>query len=149
MPNKLKEVFKLKNQITYNTPNGTIKKLDLFTGKKALVGDYSHLSYKNTNMILQSLGFEITNERYPDDIIDRIKQGEKYDIIFTNNVYEFGRSGLQLLKELQKIKNFNTPIIIHTISDNINNSFTNFGFDGYLKKPIKQEDTIQVLKSLL
>lgn len=139
----------MENQITYNTPNGTIRKLDLFAGKKALVGDYSHLSYENTNMVLQSLGFEITNERYPDDIIDRIKQGEKYDIIFTNNVYEFGGSGLQLLKELQKIKNFNTPIIIHTISDNINNCFTNFGFDGYLKKPIKQEDTIQVLKSLL
>lgn len=139
----------MKNKITYCTPHGIIEKNDLFAGKKALVGDYSRLSFSNTNMVLQSLGFEIINERHPEDIIKRIKEGEIYDIIFTNNVYELGGSGLQLFKELHKIEGFNIPIIIHTISDNKNNSFIEFGFDGYLKKPIKQEETIELLKNLL
>lgn len=139
----------MKNQVTYFTPNGIIEKKNLFTGKKALVGDYSRLSFSNTNMVLESLGFEVTNEKYPEDIIKRINNGEFYDIIFTNNVYELGGSGLKLFNELHKIKDFNTPIIIHTISDNKNNSFIEFGFDGYLKKPIKQEETIELLKNLL
>lgn len=49
-------------QTTYNTPNGTIKKLDTFKGKRALVGDYLNCSFKNTEMVLDSLGFEIVRE---------------------------------------------------------------------------------------
>ena len=70
------------------------------------------------------------------------------DVIFTNNIYHSG-TGLQLLKELKEIDGFNTPIIIHTISEKPIQYFLNLGFDGYLKKPIKQEETIQVLKNLL
>ena len=54
-----------------------------------------------------------------------------------------------LLQELKSLKDFNTPIVIHTISDNTNNQFIELGFDGYLKKPIKQDETIEVLKKLL
>jgi len=139
----------MKNPTTYSTPNGIITKLDLFIGRKALVGDYSRLSSDNTNMVLQSLGFEVTIEKRPDNIINRIKNGEKYDIIFSNNVYEFGDSGLKLLNALRNIENFDIPIIIHSISDNKNNYFIELGFDGYLKKPIKQSETIQLLEKLL
>ena len=49
-----------KKEITYHTPNGIIKKLDTFKGKKVLVGDYFAPSYYNTKMVLDSLGFDIT-----------------------------------------------------------------------------------------
>lgn len=131
---------------TYNTPNGVITKLDTFKGKKALVGDYSSISYCNTKMVLESLGIEY-------DIVDTLEEVKtkalqnNYDIIFTNNIYMSG-TGEILLKELKGVKNFKTPIIIHTISDNINNQFIKLGFNGYLKKPIKQEETITLLQSI-
>ena len=49
-------------QTTYNTPNGIIKKIDIFKGKRVLVGDYLNCSFMNTEMVLDSLGFEIVRE---------------------------------------------------------------------------------------
>ncbi len=140
--------MKEKEQTIYNTPNGLIYQLDVFKGKKALVGDYFPCSYANTKMVLESLGIEVTIEETIDGVKNRILNGEKYDVIFTNNIYRSG-TGSQLLKDLKEIKDFNTPIIIHTISREPIQYFLKLGFDGCLKKPIKQEETIQVLKNLL
>ena len=135
----------------YNISNGVIYQLDVFNGKKALVGDYFSPSYYNTKMVLESLGMQVTQvtiEETINGLIDRILKGEQYDVIFTNNIYR-SSTGSQLLKELKEIKGFNTPIIIHTISREPIQYFLKLGFDGCLKKPIKQEETIQVLKNLL
>ena len=140
--------MKEKEQIIYNTPNGLIYQLDIFKGKKALVGDYFPCSYANTKMVLESLGIEVTIEETIDGVKNRILNGEQYDVIFTNNIYRSG-TGLQLLKELKEFEGFSTPIIIHTVSEEPVQYFLNSGFDGCLKKPIKQEETIQVLKVLL
>jgi len=134
---------------TYNTPNGIITKLDTFKGKRALVGDYSPISYFNTKMVLDSLGIEYEIVSTIDEIINKIQTNNIYDIIFTNNIYRYGGTSETLLQKLKSIKGFNTPIVIHTISDNIDNCFITIGFNGYLKKPIKQDETIQVLKNLL
>lgn len=140
--------MKEKEQTIYNTPNGLIYQLDVFKGKKALAGDYFPCSYANTKMVLESLGIEVTIEETIDGVKNRILNGEKYDVIFTNNIYR-SSTGSQLLKDLKEIKDFNTPIIIHTISREPIQYFLKLGFDGCLKKPIKQEETIQVLKNLL
>ena len=132
----------------YNTPNGAIFQLDVFKGKKALVGDYFPFSYANTKMVLESLGMTVVIEETMNNVKNRILNGEQYDVIFTNNIYRSG-TGSQLLKELKEIEGFSTPIIIHTISEEPIQHFLNLGFDGYLKKPIKQEETIKVLKNLL
>ena len=79
----------------------------------------------------------------------RVARGEKFDIIITNNIYRIGCDGSELLQKLRKIEGFNTPVIIHTISEQPIEYFLNLGFDGCLKKPIKQEETIQLLKNLL
>lgn len=134
--------------LEYNTPNGIIKKLDTFKGKRALIGDYFAFSYANTKMVLESLGFEIDIEKTMYAVKQKALQNN-YDVIFTNNIYQIGGTGPDLLKELKENKSFKTPIIIHTISDNTDNYFTNLGFDGYLKKPIKQDETMQLLKKIL
>ena len=140
--------MKEKEQIIYNTSNGLIYRLDIFKGKKALVGDYFPFSYANTKMVLESLGMKVIIEESMNSVKDRIINGEQYDVIFTNNIYRSG-TGLQLLKELKEIEGFNIPIIIHTISREPIQYFLKLGFDGCLKKPIKQEETIQVLKIFL
>ena len=140
--------MKEKEQTIYNTPNGLIYQLDVFKGKKALVGDYFPCSYANTKMVLESLGIDVIIEETMNSVKNRILKDEQYDVIFTNNIYRSG-TGSQLLKELKEIKDFNTPIIIHTISEEPIQYFLNLGFDGCLKKPIKQEETIHLLKVLL
>lgn len=142
------EDYKKVDEKTYNTPNGIIKKLDTFKGKRALVGDYSQASFFNTEMVLDSLGFEIVNEKFCNSIYERLKNGENYDFIFTNNIYDDG-NGPNLLKRLKQLDGFNTPVIIHTISEMSVEYFLNMGFDGCLKKPIKQDETIEVLNNLL
>ncbi len=137
-----------KEQTIYDTPNGIIFSIDIFKGKKALVGDYFSFSYANTKMVLQSLGMKVVIEETMSGVKDRILKGEQFDVIFTNNIYRDG-TGSQLLKELKEIENFNTPVIIHTISEEPIQYFLNLGFDGCLKKSIKQEETIQALKNLL
>lgn len=141
--------MKEKEQTTYNTPNGTIKKLDIFKGKRVLVGDYLDCSFMNTEMVLDSLGFEIVRETAEPMMFYRVARGEKFDVIITNNIYRIGCDGAELLKRFKEIEGFKTPVIIHTISEKPIEYFLNLGFDGCLKKPIKQEETIQVLKILL
>lgn len=141
------EDYKKVDEKTYNTPNGVIKKLDTFKGKRALVGDYSQASFFNTEMVLDSLGFEIVNEKSCNNMYDRLKNGEKYDVIFTNNIYNDG-TGPELVKKLKQLDGFNIPVIIHTISEMPVDYFLNMGFDGCLKKPIKQDETIEVLNKL-
>ena len=142
----IKDIKKIDDN-TYHTPNGVIKKLDTFKSKKALVGDYSNASFFNTKMVLDSLGIEIVNEKSCNNMYDRLKKGEKYDVVFTNNIYNDG-SGLELVKKLKQLDGFNIPVIIHTISEMSVDYFLDLGFDGCLKKPIKQEETVEVLNKV-
>lgn len=71
---------------TYHTPNGIIRKLDTFKGKRALIGDYSIISYHNTIMVLESLGLEY-NIADSIEIVKELVTKNNYDIIFSNNIY--------------------------------------------------------------
>lgn len=53
----------LDKAINSYTPKNTLNKLDKFKGKKALVGDYFRPSFTNTKDVLESLGFEVINEK--------------------------------------------------------------------------------------
>lgn len=137
----------MEKTITYHTPNGIILKLDTFKGKKALIADYSISSCYNTKLVLDSLGIEY--DTAPNiNIVKNLVLQNNYDIIFSNNIFTGSVTGVILLQELKSINGFNTPIVIHTISENDNNYFLNQGFDGYLKKPIKQDETIKLLKKI-
>ena len=137
-----------KEEITYHTPNGIIKKLDIFKNKKALIGDYDCASYYNTKRVLLSLGFDVDILGNIEDIERIIKSNQKYDVIFTNNLYRNG-TGKELLQRLKNISNFNVPVILHSITTDLEYYSLENGFDGFLPKPIKQEETIRLLNKLL
>ncbi len=141
------EDYKKVDDKTYHTPNGIIKKLDTFKGKKALVGDYMASSFYITEMVLDSLGIEIVNAKSSNEMLKRIKNGEQYDVIFTNNIYGDG-TGPDLLKKLKVLDGFTIPVIIHTISDEPKEKFLELGFDGYLRKQIRQDETIDLLNKI-
>lgn len=136
-PIELKNISK--NDLTYEP---------LYEGKKALIGDYFSPSYNNTKKVLESLGFDVTVALSGKEIVKRIKDKEKYDIIFSNNIYQNG-TGEECLKELKKIENFNIPVVVHTITQNARYKFVNkIGFDDYIEKPVTKEKIKPVLKRL-
>ncbi len=121
-----------------------------FKGKKALIGNYDSFSSKQTRKLLMLFGISVDIVTTSIDLYDRIKNGYNYDIIFTNNIYQKGCTGPELLQKLKTISNFNTPVIVHTISHNAREYFVNtLGFDDYLEKPIKYEDLEKVLNKFL
>lgn len=67
---------------TFSVCGGEIKKDPIYKGKKALIGDYLSSSYTNTEKVLRSLGFSVEIVPTVNDIVEKIKYGEHYDIIF-------------------------------------------------------------------
>ena len=134
-------------QKQYSTPNGIINTLNTFKGKKALIGDYFAFSYHNTENVLLSLGIEVDIIGSINEIVEAISNGNQYDIIFSNNIYTSG-TGEELLHRLKEIDNFDTPIILHSITQNLQEYASNVGFDGFLAKPIKQDETIFLLNKI-
>lgn len=122
----------------------------LFEGKKAIIGNYDNFIANKTRKMLMLFGISVDIVSSGDDIYDRIKNGKKYDIIFTNNIYKFGLDGPKLLQKMKTLENFNTPVVIHTVTHNQKNYFINeLGFDEYIEKPIRYEDIERVLKKIL
>lgn len=52
------------------------------------------------------------------DVIEKIKSGNKYDAVITNNVYPNGKSGYMVLSKLKEENNYNIPIVILTVDQN-------------------------------
>lgn len=134
---------------TFNTCDGEIKKDPIYKGKKALIGDYLSSSYLNTEAVLRSLGFSIDIVPTIKDVVEKVKYGENYDIIFSNNFYHDG-SGQDCLERLKLLKDFNTPIIIHTVDKDRREFFINqIGFDDYIVKPVTLKKVKPILERLL
>lgn len=133
----------------YETVEGKIKEESIYKGKKALIGDYMLSSFCNTEKVLKSLGFSVDIVKKKEDVINKVKYQNDYDIILSNNVYPDG-SGPECLKELKKIENFSTPVVIHTITENARDYFINrIGFDEYIVKPLTQKKVKSVLEKIL
>lgn len=147
------EVFeeeKYKDIDTFNVSTGEIPLEPIYKGKKALIGDYLNFSYINTERVLRSLGFSVDIVSSGNDIIEKMKYGEHYDIIFSNNIYRHGPTGPECLKKLRELENFSTPIVIHTITKDKRDYFVNnIGFDDYIVKPVTQENVKPILHRLL
>lgn len=122
-----------KTKLTEYKPNKKIK---------LLLGDYDIESISYTVYILKSMGIEITVVKSGLEIYKRILDGEKYDIIITNNIYKTGKlDGYPLLKELKNLSDFNIPVIVLTTSSAGRNLFVDeYGFSDFIQKKITQTD---------
>ena len=86
---KMKDVVDINYEVSKINdiePFDKIKYNPIYKGKKALIGDYLTYSYDITKKVLESLGFEVTVSLSSAEVVKRIKNNEKYDIIFSNNI---------------------------------------------------------------
>ena len=133
---KIQELFN--NKIKYETN----KKV------KVLIGDYTDSMAPFTNSVLRSMGIETEVVPSASDIIDRITDEKKYDIIITNNTYPRGESGEKVL-ELKENDDFKTPIIVLTTEMKSRDRFLSYGFDEYIEKPLDEEKVKKVFTKFI
>ena len=108
------EIGQWENEIREDM-NPIIKITDKYKPNKkisVLVGDYNKSSVSNTVCILESMGISVHIAKSGIEVIERIKNGEKYDLIVSNNIYDRGHcDGPQMVEELKKIDDFNLSLI--------------------------------------
>lgn len=135
--NKIQEKFTDKEKYKTNRPI------------KALIGDYTNSMAPLTNSIIRKMGIQTEIVPTASDIIDRINNGNKYDIIITNNVYPRGESGQMVLDTLKEDENFKVPIVILTVDQDARDIYLDKGFDEYIQKPIDEEKIKKIFPKLI
>lgn len=137
-------VWNKKIQAKYN------KNIKYTTNKKikVLIGDYTDSMAPFTNSVLRNMGIETEVVPTASDIIDRIKDGNDYDLIITNNTYSNGESGVKVL-ELKEEKDFSIPIVVLTVRHNSRMEFLSAGFDEYIEKPLDEKKVINVFTKFI
>ncbi|NMA50612.1 MAG: response regulator transcription factor, partial [Mollicutes bacterium] len=80
------------------------------------------------------------------DLIDRIKSKREYDYIIIGDELK-GINGISILRELQKLEDFKTPIIIivDKNKENLAKHYLEQGFDNYILYSNFEEDLNKVL----
>ena len=149
---KIEALTKVKNRLKRKIEENNSLSISnqKYFGKKVIVGNNLKSGAKITQKFLQKMGFSVEIVQDPQDIIDSINAGEKYDAILTNSLYRYGKTGEELLQTLKSIKGFKTPIIVHTIDKGKEFHYVNeIGFDGYLEKPLDEKSVINVMDRLL
>lgn len=118
---------------------------------KILIGDYNKSSVSNSVCVLESMGLKVNIAKSGAEIIERVKNNEKYDLIITNNIYDCGNyDGRDVLTELKNLKDFDVPIIVLTVSSGKRNEFVNiFGFDEYMTKLLTQEKVLNTIPKVI
>ena len=137
-------VWNKKVQAKYN------KNIKYTTNKKikVLIGDYTDSMAPFTNSVLRNMGIETEVVPTASDIIDRVKSGNDYDLIITNNTYSNGESGEKVL-ELKEDKDFSIPIVVLTVRHNSRMEFLSAGFDEYIEKPLDEKKVINVFTKFI
>lgn len=115
---------------------------------KVLIGDYTDSMAPFTNSVLRNMGIETEVVPTASDIIDRVKDGNDYDLIITNNTYSNGESGEKVL-ELKEDKDFSIPIVVLTVRHNSRMKFLSAGFDEYIEKPLDEKKVINVFTKFI
>ncbi len=106
------------------------------SNKKILVVDDNKLNIKVAKRTLDSLKIKMDECYNGQECIDKIKQGNHYDVILMDIMMPV-MSGVAALKELKKIEGFNIPVIAVT-ADAISGSEERYlqeGFSDYISKP--------------
>jgi len=123
--------------------------VDSFPTKKVLIVDDNKLNVKVASRIISKFDVEIETVESGFDCLDKVKE-EKYDLIFMDIMMP-EMSGVETLKKLKQIDNFNTPVVALTadVIEGESNKYIEVGFDDYLSKPINIKNLKLVLNRFL
>lgn len=149
IPQKIStEVIKIESEI--EKPKVIQKDIDLAAAKILIVDDNS-LNLKVASKLLEKQGANnITCVNSGFDCLDRISMGEKYDLIFMDDMMP-KMSGKETFLKLKAIPGFITPVVALTANaiSGSKEEYLKVGFSDYLAKPIEKSELTRVLNSVL
>ena len=137
---------KLKNELEIVEQTNTTK----FNNKKILLVDDDRLNNRILKRLLKIYNIELDTCERGIECIDKINNGEQYDLILMDIMMP-DINGVDTLKKLKSNKNFNTKVIALTADalSTSRNKYLKAGFTEYLAKPFKKEELEEKLKNLL
>ncbi len=126
-----------------------VDNIDL-SGKKILVVDDNKVNLKVANRLLQGFNLDVELVTSGQECIDKIQNGEIFDLILMDDMMP-NMTGVETLKNLKRIENFNVPTIALTANaiSGMREKYLNDGFDDYLSKPIDKTELILLIQKIL
>ena len=121
-----------------------------FTGKKILIVDDNKINLKVASRLLQNYNVDTTQIDSGIECIDRIKNGEIYDLILLDDMMP-KMSGVETLTNLKQIEGFNMPVVALTANaiEGMKEKYLASGFDDYLAKPIDKLELNKIIVKYL
>ena len=121
-----------------------------YSDKKVLIVDDNKLNIKVTSKVLSEFELNIDSADSGFSAIEKIENNEHYDIIFMDIMMP-KMSGVETLKKLKEMDNFNTPVVALTADamEGKSTKYIEVGFNDYLSKPINKYELKRVLDKCL
>ena len=121
-----------------------------FPNKRILVVDDNFLNLKIACKLLKERKIDAEQVQSGQECIEKIKNGEKYDIIFMDIMMP-KMGGVETFKKLKEIEGFNIPVVALTADamSGVSNKYIEVGFNDYLSKPIDNNELNRVLNKFL
>lgn len=137
---------RLKNELETIEQTNTTK----FISKRILLVDDDRLNNRILKRLLKIYDIELDTCERGIECIDKINNGEHYDLILMDIMMP-DMNGIDTLKKLKSNKNFNTKVVALTADalSTSKNKYLKAGFTDYIPKPFKKEELEQKLKELL
>ena len=119
-----------------------------YSSKSILVVDDNELNLKVANRALSDLNVKIDESLSGKDAIEKVKKN-KYDVILLD-IMMHEMNGEETLKELKKIKGFNTPVVALTADalTGAKEKYLEEGFDEYIAKPFTRDQIKEKLDKI-
>ena len=119
-------------------------------GKKVLIVDDNKINIKVAERLLDNYSVLHDSVESGLDCINKIKEGNKYDLILMDDMMP-KMSGTEAFHELEKIPNFNVPVIALTANalTGMKEKYLGEGFSDYLAKPINKDELNRIINTFL
>ena len=118
--------------------------------KKILIIDDNNSSIKLISKILDKHNILYDSSNLGKEALDRIRKGDKYDLILLDEDMPY-MNGINVMNKLNKIKGFDTKVILLTKNSNIiyDDIYKDSGFSDYIIKPIDKDDLMNKVNKYL
>ena len=138
-----------KKDVKENNLDNQSKEINNSNKIKVLIVDDNKINIKIASNMMGDYGFEIEGSLSGEECIEKAKNNH-YDLIFMDYMMPT-MDGIETLKHLKEIPNFNTTAIALTADavDGSREKFLHAGFDEYVSKPINKKALDEVIQKML
>lgn len=116
------------------------------TSAKVLVVDDNKINVKVALKLLSNYGIKADSCYSGQECLDLVNANNKYDLVLLDDMMP-RMSGIETLKKLNLISNFNTPVVALTANaiTGMREKYLMDGFNDYLSKPIDKNELYRIL----